>query len=102
MCIRDRYWLLQVLRFSLSREDYPAGIYALSHKAVSYTHLDVYKRQAKRNKDLLMSYGLVPVKGQEEWLERYEFLQQFLKESRQFEMCIRDSRIPCVTMNVSG
>lgn len=27
-----QYWLLQVLRFSLSREDYPAGIYALSHK----------------------------------------------------------------------
>ena len=30
--------------------------------------------KAKRNKDLLMSYGLVPVTGQEEWLKRYEFL----------------------------
>lgn len=38
----------------------------------------------KRNKDYLMSYGIVPVKGTRELLHRYEFLQQFLKESRKF------------------
>lgn len=38
----------------------------------------------KRNKDLLMSYGLVPIGGQEDLLRRYEFIQQFIKESKQF------------------
>ena len=38
----------------------------------------------KRNKDYLMSYGILPVKGTGDLLHRYEFLQQFLKESRQF------------------
>lgn len=54
--------------------------------------------KAKRNKDLLMSYGLVPVKGQEEWLKRYEFLQQFLKESRQFGAQRRASEALAVSM----
>ncbi len=41
---------------------------------------------AKRNKDLLMSYGLVPFAEDQEkdMLERYQFIQQFRKESRQF------------------
>ncbi len=38
----------------------------------------------KRNKDLLMSYGILPVKDRADMLHRYEFLQQFRKESRQF------------------
>ncbi len=38
----------------------------------------------KRNKDLLMSYGLLPLKDREDTLHRYNFLQQFFKESRQF------------------
>ncbi|MDL2301961.1 DUF4132 domain-containing protein [Lachnospiraceae bacterium OttesenSCG-928-D06] len=38
----------------------------------------------KRNKDLLMSYGLVPLKGKKDMLERYEFIQRFLKESKKF------------------
>lgn len=38
----------------------------------------------KRNKDLLMSYGLIPVEGKQDLLDRYEFLQKFLKESKQF------------------
>lgn len=38
----------------------------------------------KRNKDLLMSYGLIPVKDSEETLGRYQFIQKFVKESRQF------------------
>ncbi|MBD5502114.1 MAG: DUF4132 domain-containing protein [Lachnospiraceae bacterium] len=40
--------------------------------------------QEKRNKDYLMSYGIIPVKGTKELLHRYEFLQRFLKESKQF------------------
>ncbi len=41
---------------------------------------------AKRNKDLLMSYGLVPFMKDEEsdMLERYQFIQNFSKEARQF------------------
>lgn len=44
---------------------------------------------AKRNKDLLMSIGLVPLskaqkKREAEMLERYQFIQKFKKESRQF------------------
>lgn len=41
---------------------------------------------AKRNKDLLMSYGLVPFAEDQEkdMLNRYQFIQQFRKESRQF------------------
>lgn len=41
---------------------------------------------AKRNKDLLMSLGLVPFEQDREGdlMDRYQFIQQFLKESRQF------------------
>ena len=41
---------------------------------------------AKRNKDLLMSYGLVPFgkKKEQDLLERYAFIQNFAKEARQF------------------
>lgn len=41
---------------------------------------------AKRNKDLLMSFGLVPF-GEDQskdMVDRYQFIQRFLKESRQF------------------
>ncbi|MDE5965403.1 MAG: DUF4132 domain-containing protein, partial [Lachnospiraceae bacterium] len=38
----------------------------------------------KRNKDLLMSYGIVPIKDETDTLHRYEFIEQFRKESRQF------------------
>ena len=40
----------------------------------------------KRNKDLLMSFGLIPFGEDREWdlMDRYQFIQQFLKESRQF------------------
>lgn len=42
--------------------------------------------QAKRNKDLLMSYGLVSFKEDQEkdMLERYQFIKKYEKESRQF------------------
>lgn len=41
---------------------------------------------AKRNKDLLMSYGLIPLgrNADKELLERYQYLQKFLKESKEF------------------
>jgi len=38
----------------------------------------------KRNKDLLMSYGIVPITDKNDVLRRYEFIQEFRKESRQF------------------
>lgn len=38
----------------------------------------------KRNKDLLMSYGLVPFTEKEELVQRYEFIKKFQKESKQF------------------
>ena len=45
--------------------------------------------EAKRNKDLLMSMGLLPLAGgkqhrEEELLDRYQFIQKYKKESRQF------------------
>ncbi|MCI8991638.1 MAG: DUF4132 domain-containing protein [Eubacterium sp.] len=44
---------------------------------------------AKRNKDLIMSLGLLPLpkekaKREEEMLDRYQFIQKYKKESRQF------------------
>ena len=50
----------------------------------------------KRNKDLLMSYGLIPMKDRRDALHRYEFLQKFLKESRQFGAQRRASEAQCV------
>lgn len=39
---------------------------------------------AKRNKDLLMSYGLIPVRDEEDLVKRYQYIRQFQKESRAF------------------
>lgn len=38
----------------------------------------------KRNKDVLNAYAVVPVKDDQDLLERYTNIQQFVKESRQF------------------
>ena len=38
----------------------------------------------KRNKDLLMAYAIIPLTGEDDLIRRYLYLQQFLKESRQF------------------
>ncbi len=38
----------------------------------------------KRNKDLLMAYALIPLKGEDDICRRYLYLQQFLKESKKF------------------
>lgn len=42
--------------------------------------------RAKRNKDLLMSYGLVPFREdrEQDMLGRYQFIQNYAKEARQF------------------
>ncbi len=50
----------------------------------------------KRNKDLLMSYGLIPIRDRQDALHRYEFLQKFLKESRQFGAQRRQSEAQSV------
>lgn len=39
---------------------------------------------AKRNKDLLMAYALIPLSGDDDLQARYLYIQQFLKESRSF------------------
>lgn len=46
---------------------------------------------AKRNKDLLMSYPLIPAKDKSDILRRYEFIQRFRKESQQFGSMRRNS-----------
>ncbi|MDZ5473935.1 DUF4132 domain-containing protein [Bacillus sp. 31A1R] len=38
----------------------------------------------KRNKDHLLSYSLIPLEGRKDLLERYEFIQTFLKESKSY------------------
>ena len=38
----------------------------------------------KRNKDLLMALAIIPSKDKSDILQRYEFIQSFLKESKQF------------------
>lgn len=52
----------------------------------------------KRNKDLLMSYGLIPIKNKADLLRRYEFIQNFSKESRQFGAQRRQSEKRAVDM----
>ena len=39
---------------------------------------------AKRNKDLVMAYGLVPIQGEKDVQNRYLFLHEFKKESKQY------------------
>ncbi len=50
----------------------------------------------KRNKDLLMSYGILPVADEADELHRYEYLQRFLKQSKQFGAQRRASEAKCV------
>ena len=38
----------------------------------------------KRNKDLLMAYALIPLKGEDDICRRYLYIQRFRKESKQF------------------
>ncbi len=56
--------------------------------------------EEKRNKDLLMSYGLVPFREdrEQDMLERYQFIQRYLKESRQFGAQRRASEAKAVQL----
>lgn len=60
------------------------------------------KIEDKRNKDLLMSYPLVPLKNDKEVLHRYQFLQKFLKESKQFGAQRRASEGKAVQMGLQN
>ncbi|MBR1851803.1 MAG: DUF4132 domain-containing protein [Lachnospiraceae bacterium] len=66
--------------------------------AMGKVERDVIEAQIreKRNKDLLMSYGLIPIQDEADKLHRYEFLQSFLKESKQFGAQRRQSEAKCV------
>lgn len=54
--------------------------------------------EEKRNKDLLMSYGLVPFRDKSDMFRRYEFLQRFRKESRNYGSRRRVSEAEAVNM----
>ena len=54
----------------------------------------------KRNKDLLMSYALLPLNGEDDVLHSYQFLQKFLKESKQFGAQRRASEATAVSMGL--
>lgn len=56
------------------------------------------KISEKRNKDLLMAYGIIPLKSKEDELHRYLFLSQFRRESRQFGAQRRNSESRAVDM----
>ena len=54
---------------------------ALGKLAVADTEAEI---KDKRNKDLLIAYAIIPLENDADLSHRYFFLQQFLKESRQF------------------
>lgn len=65
--------------------------------------------ESKRNKDLLMSYGLVPFEKDQEkdMLERYQFIQRYAKETKAFGAQRRASeskasQIALVNLSVHG
>lgn len=79
--------------------------------AVGNVTLDTLREQIgeKRNKDLLMSYGLVPFgkNREKDMLKRYQFIQQFAKEAKQFGAQRRASetkaaQIALVNLSVHG
>ena len=53
--------------------------------------------EAKRNKDLLMAVGILPIEDEEQIKDRYMFLQKFKKESRQFGAQRRASEAAAVS-----
>ncbi len=59
---------------------------------------------AKRNKDLVMSYGLIPLKRarEKDMLARYAFLQNFRKESKQFGAQRRASEAKAVEIALAN
>ncbi|WP_257985535.1 DUF4132 domain-containing protein [Bacillus sp. V5-8f] len=61
---------------------------------------DELKKSAKekRNKDHLLSYCLIPLKEDGDVLERYEFIHEFLRESKQFGAQRRASEAKTVSI----
>ena len=53
--------------------------------------------EAKRNKDLLMALGILPIENEEQIKDRYMFLQKFKKESKQFGAQRRASEAAAVS-----
>lgn len=58
----------------------------------------------KRNKDLVMSYGLIPLNKNRDktLLTRYKFLQKFLKESKEFGAQRRASEAKAVSISMEN
>ncbi len=57
----------------------------------------------KRNKDYVLCYGLIPLKGDKKaMLRRFEFLHNFLKESKQFGAQRRESESKAVTISLQN
>ena len=54
--------------------------------------------EAKRNKDLLMAVGILPIENEEQIKDRYMFLQKFKKESKQFGAQRRASEAAAVSI----
>ena len=54
--------------------------------------------EAKRNKDLLMAVGILPIENEAQIKDRYMFLQKFKKESRQFGAQRRASEAAAVSI----
>lgn len=65
-------------KHSRARKYADAALGKVAREELERTILD------KRNKDLLMSYGIIPVEDESDSLHRYEFIQEFLKLSRKF------------------
>lgn len=38
----------------------------------------------KRNKDMLLTYGVIPLESEGDLLYSYKFIQKFLEESKEF------------------
>ena len=57
--------------------------------------------EAKRNKDLLMAVGILPIVDETQIKERYMFLQEFKKESKQFGAQRRASEAAAVQRSLS-
>ncbi len=66
--------------------------------------LDSLKKsvQEKRNKDNLLCYSLVPISNHAEVLMRYEFIQQFLQQSKAFGSARRASEAKTVSIALAN
>ncbi|MGZ4123436.1 MAG: DUF5724 domain-containing protein, partial [Tumebacillaceae bacterium] len=67
----------------------------LGHFSVEAVEQEI---REKRNKDYVLCLGLIPLEaGKQDMLQRYEFLQEFLKQSKQYGAQRRESEAKAVT-----